>query len=294
MSERDGARPDGADEASDLAAGYALGSLSAEEQARYERLVESSEHAARERVQFGTVAAALNGAPPVAQPSPDLKARLMAQIAVTPQQAPAAATGTDARVEPSAEPRDEPVPEPGAEPSQEPSRGPGHEPVAEPAPPVLGSAERRAQARWYRRPVAIVAAAAVAAAIFAGGAAVGFTASQHSVVSAQADSLAQITSAPDVQRTTSSVSGGGTATLVWSASLGKSAMIVDGVAPAPKGRTYQLWYIRGGAAISAGLMSGQWQVLKGYFQKGDTVGLTVEPHGGSKQPTTKPVVAIVS
>jgi anti-sigma-K factor RskA len=33
-------------------------------------------------------------------------------------------------------------------------------------------------------------------------------------------------------------------------------------------------------------------VLQGDLAKGDTVGITVEPNGGSKQPTSKPVVAI--
>ena len=253
MSERDDARPDDVERARELAAGYALGSLSAEERVHYERLLEVSEDAAREREQFGAVAAALNAAPPSAQPPSDLKARLMARIAVTQQQpAPAAA---------------EPTPTP---------------------------AERRAVARWYRRPVAIVVAAAAAVVIFVGGAAVGFSVSQRSAVSAQADALAQITSAPDVQRTSRSVEGGGTATLVWSVSLGKSAMIVDGVGPAPDGHTYQLWYMRGGVATSAGVMSGGWQVLTGELHKGDTVGLTIEPRGGSRQPTTKPVVTIVS
>ncbi|GAB3393560.1 anti-sigma factor [Humibacter soli] len=267
MSERDDAHSDEVDGARDLAAGYALGSLTPEERARYEHLVGESDDAAREREQFSAVADVLNAAPPLAQPPSDLKARLMTQIAVTEQQSAQSEVGTDA--------------------------GTVVDPDDAPPPPPRPS-ERRAAARWYRRPAAIVIAAAAAVVIFAGGAAVGFGISQHAVVSTQADSLAQITSAPDAQRATSPVTGGGTATLVWSESLGKSAMIVDGLSAAPDGHTYQLWYIRNGDATSAGLMSGAWQVLAGTLQKGDTVGLTVEPRGGSEQPTTKPVVTIVS
>ncbi|WP_243065065.1 anti-sigma factor domain-containing protein [Humibacter sp. RRB41] len=268
MSEQKDLRRDGAGDVRDLAAGYALGSLTPDERARYERLAHGSQDAAREREEFGDVAAALNAAPPTAEPSPDLKARLMEQIAITPQKAPSAVDRTD-----TAHAFDTPS-----------------SPDASPRTP----AERRAGVRWSRRGVVIAAAAAAAVVIFAGGSIVGFNVSQHSVVSTQADALANITSAPDAQRATSTVRGGGTATLVWSESLDRSAMIVSGVKPAPAGRTYQLWYIRDGAATSAGLMSGEWQVLKGSLQKGDTIGLTVEPAGGSRQPTTEPVVTIVS
>jgi anti-sigma-K factor RskA len=268
MSERKDLRRDGAEDVRGLAAGYALGSLTPDERARYERLADASQDASREREEFAEVATAISAAPPTAEPSPDLKARLMEQIAVTPQKAPLAAARTD-----TAYALDAP---------------------SSPEASTQTPAERRAGARWLRRGVVIAAAAAAAIVIFAGGSIVGFNVSQHSVVSTQADALANITSAPDAQRATSTVRGGGTATLVWSDSLDRSAMIVNGVKPAPGGHTYQLWYIRDGAATSAGLMSGEWQVLKGSLQKGDTIGLTVEPAGGSRQPTSEPVVTIVS
>lgn len=278
------------DDARLLAAGHALGSLTSEERATYERLLQHSEEARSEASAFDEVASALSATPATAEPPADLKARLMAQIATTPQDRPADATHA-----PSAE---TPAPVPAA-----PAAGDGEAAPTEASDVRSGTrrdarpatqAEQKAQRRWYGRPLVLVAAAAAAAVLFAGGTAVGFSVAQHSSTTVQADALASITSAPDAQRASAKVAGGGTATLVWSASLGKSAMIVDGVGSAPAGSTYQLWYIRDGHATSAGLMSGQWQVLDGGLHQGDVVGLTVEPSGGSKQPTTKPIVTIAS
>ena len=115
----------------------------------------------------------------------------------------------------------------------------------------------------------------------------------------QAASLAEINSAADVQHTTSPVAGGGTATLVWSGDLGKSALVTTGLPQLPDDKTYELWYIRGSEATPAGTMTptgngATWRVLEGTMSAGDVVGVTVEPKGGSKQPTTKPIVAIQS
>jgi len=257
-----------------LAAGYALGSLTPDERARYEAYLETSADGMAEADAFARVAERLPADVPVATPSADLKARLMAQIAVTPQDAPVTSERVPDR-----------VPVVAAAPS-----------AAAPSAATQAPAAARAQRRWFQRPAIILAAAAAAVVLFAGGTVLGVNlGNSASVTAQQADALAQISAASDAKRTSAPVTGGGTATLVWSNELGKSAMIVDGVAPPPSGKTYQLWYIRGGHAASAGLMAeGTWQVLHGTMRAGDTVGITVEPDGGSKQPTTKPIAAIVS
>jgi anti-sigma-K factor RskA len=60
---------------------------------------------------------------------------------------------------------------------------------------------------------------------------------------------------------------------------------------------YQLWLISPAGAVSAGLLPGASQgktapVLASGLVRGDQVGVTVEPAGGTKQPTTKPIVLI--
>lgn len=164
----------------------------------------------------------------------------------------------------------------------------------------LTPAETKARSRWFSRPITIAAAAAAAVVLFLGGTFLGSSlAGNNSFQQQQASALAQINAAPDAQRATADVSGGGTATLVWSGKLGKSALVANDLPALPSDKTYELWYIRGGEATPAGTMKpadtgSTWRVLTGTMQAGDTVGVTVEPRGGSDQPTTSPIVAISS
>ncbi len=106
-------------------------------------------------------------------------------------------------------------------------------------------AESRARARWFTRPVAVLTAAAAAAAIVLGGVVVTNQLANQSFQQAQAEQLDAITASADFRELTAEVAGGGTATLVWSNELGSAALMVDGIAPLPDSKTYQLWYIDG-------------------------------------------------
>ena len=111
----------------------------------------------------------------------------------------------------------------------------------------------------------------------------------------QTVALAEINAASDVQRAKVSMDDA-TATLVWSGELGKSALLVDGLGSLPSDKVYELWYIGEGGPVSAGTFSAAngttWRVLDGAMSAGDKVGVTVEPQGGSKQPTTDPIMVI--
>jgi len=171
-------------------------------------------------------------------------------------------------------------------------------------PTAGGRASSEARRRWFQRPAVMLTAAAAVAAVFFGGLGVGsvFDPNGSGPGTTQASSgLDRIYAASDFQRTTTKVAGGGSATVVWSNDLGKSAVILDGVEQAPKGKTYELWYIgseeQGGAIKSAGLVDGAADgvhsaVLKGAMSEGATIGMTVEPAGGSKQPTSSPIMAV--
>lgn len=86
---------------------------------------------------------------------------------------------------------------------------------------------------------------------------------------------------------------GGTATVV---AAGGDAVLATRALPAPPaGRMYQLWVVRGEVKRPAGrldLHAGTGQALLTGVANGDTVAVTIEPEGGSDQPTTGPVVAI--
>ncbi|MFP3466149.1 anti-sigma factor [Leifsonia sp. SIMBA_070] len=236
---------------------------------------------------FEDVAAELALSAEPVEPRPDMKAALFARLADTPQ---LAAEDVDA-TEPAAPAAPAPAP-------ADPERAAAEPAAAEPA--ATGPAERAAQRRWFQRPGLILAAAAAAVVLFIGGAFVGSALSgNNSYQSQQASALAEINAAGDVQRATAPVSGGGTATLVWSGELGRSALVATGLPELPGGKTYELWYMRDGKAIPAGTMepsgSGStWRVLTGTMSAGDAVGVTVEPRGGSSKPTTDPIVAINS
>jgi anti-sigma factor RsiW len=66
-------------------------------------------------------------------------------------------------------------------------------------------------------------------------------------------------------------------------------LVMPGLAAAPKGKTYEAWVIKNGVTKPAGLFSTGQDVLLGQpVTRGSVVAVTVEPAGGSPQPTRKP------
>lgn len=276
------------DDAADLAAGHALHTLTPREQERFDRLRAEHESVRDEAAEFEETVAMLDLAAPPVQPSAALKNSLMAAIQNLPQMpadrsgvAPEAPAPTTRAEEPSTKPRLAEVPVVA--------------PVVEPAPvaAIAGAAERKAASRWRRSAIGMVVGAAAAVGLIFGGVGLANTFGGGSLT--QTVALAQINAASDVQRAKVSMDDA-TATLVWSGELGKSALLVDGLGSLPADKVYELWYIGDGGAVSAGTFSAAngttWRVLDGAMSAGDKVGVTVEPQGGSKQPTTDPIMVI--
>ena len=76
---------------------------------------------------------------------------------------------------------------------------------------------------------------------------------------------------------------------------GTGYMVMTDVPAAPPGMTYQAWYIAGGTPTSAGTMSSSADgkiVASGLQPVPGTsvVAVTVEPSGGSEQPTSAPII----
>ncbi|MCY7289740.1 MAG: anti-sigma factor [Cryobacterium sp.] len=285
----------------ELAGAYALHALGAEEAAAYEAHLADSEQARIEAAELNDTAVALGLAVAPVQPSAGLKASLMAKLASTSQLAPlsaeqgapaiASATTAGTAPEEAAARRLAPVPQP--EPAQPQS-------AATDAPaPIHGAASERARLRWFQRPVGVLAAAAASVALFAGGIFVGQSLESNQFEQEQAAGLVQITAAADTQRASATTADGQDATLVWSEERGLSALLVDDLPALPSDQDYQLWYIGGSGAVSAGTFDSAgtgtvWRVLEGSLTAGDTIGVTVEPKGGSTQPTSDPILAIQS
>ena len=141
------------------------------------------------------------------------------------------------------------------------------------------------------------AAAAVLALVSVGTGGVAWT--QHQAAEsarAEAARLNDIVTDPGASIVRQRVPAGGTATLVVA---GSRAVVVGADLPAlPDGRTYQLWIVRPGAITSAGLgpggdeATGRWSRAVDGVRRGDVVAVSVEPDGGSSQPTTTPLVTL--
>lgn len=265
------------------AASYALGALSAEERAEFERDLRTNPALAAESREFTETAALLGLATAPVEAPASLRRSVLENIAAMPQQASDAAEPV-APVEPVETP-DAAAPAPRVELTNLP---PQYDPVPVPA-PAAGPAERAAERRWYTRPVMALAGAAAAVALIAGGVAVGMNATGPGNLTV----AEQLAAASDAQRSVLEV-GDAQATLTWSESLGTAMIDVADMAAAPAGRIYQLWFIGADGARPAGtfdVSDGDATVpLSGTMHAGDTVGVTVEPAGGSETPTSDPIM----
>ncbi|KQP57801.1 anti-sigma factor domain-containing protein [Agreia sp. Leaf283] len=273
---------------------FALGALTPEELDRFIAASESDPDLAAEADGLSATAVLLGLASTPVEPSAKLKVDIMAAIASTPQlPRETVSPVSDSSVSDGRSVSDDTV-----------SDSTVSDGTADAPRPVVetGAAQQRAQTRWFARPATLLVSAAAAIALFVGGGFVGsaITGGTPVVVDQQAAGLAEIYAASDTQSQRSEVDGGGVATLVWSNELGRSAVVVDGLEPLPAGSVYEAWYINDAGAAPAGTFDAtgahktSWHLLDGTMSAGDTVGVTIEPAGGSKTPTTTPIVAIAS
>ncbi|MEO8330111.1 MAG: anti-sigma factor [Candidatus Nanopelagicales bacterium] len=122
-------------------------------------------------------------------------------------------------------------------------------------------------------------------------------AQKASDLSATASSVAAVLSAPDAQSVQGRVSGGGTGSVVVSRDRGEAVFVTAGLAQPPSGTTYQLWAVDdAGAAKPNALLSPKPDGTAGdvvpWPAEATTLGLTLEPAGGSQQPTTDPILLL--
>jgi hypothetical protein len=153
---------------------------------------------------------------------------------------------------------------------------------------------------WATRTSAAVAAVALIAAAIVGGWAINErndARNDANLAAEQTAQLVKVLSAPDIQLGATAISGGGTASVLRSESQDVALLVTADLPELPSGKVYEAWTIKGkGDPVPAGT-----------FEPADThtaftltpaavnagaVALTVEPEGGSDQPTTPPIAAI--
>lgn len=107
------------------------------------------------------------------------------------------------------------------------------------------------------------------------------------------DPVAVVAQAPDARTTRLETSNGGTVTVSSSEQLGQLAIDTDRLPALTQEQVYQLWEIADGQAKSAGLVEdiGTGKTLP-LPAPGTQVAMTIEPAGGSEQPTSDPIVAM--
>lgn len=256
--------PDPADLHS-LTAGYALDALDEHERALLETHLPSCRPCQEEVREMHAVAAMLTEVSESAPP-PQLRAAVLAAISATPQ-LPALAVQASA---------------------------------------PLATVTDLAGRRRNRLTATVLSAAAVLAVIAVGlgvqnnalrGDRDELQAGQAQTQAALAE-VRSVLTAGDARTVSADIANGGQGAVVFSPAQRRAVFVGTDLTPAPAGRTYQLWLIDpAGQATSAGLFrpgadGSATTVLAGKPSGITTIGLSIEPAGGSAAPTTEPVLAV--
>lgn len=175
--------------------------------------------------------------------------------------------------------------------------------------PPLGRGRDRSGAgrwtanRWVVRLTAAAAAVALAAAVAFGSIALH---TGHQLDAARSElnnartayaSVARVLAEPDARVGTAAASGAGRGLLISSRTLDRAVLVVSGMPAVPTGRVYQAWLLGNGGPRSVGLLTAgpnaaipplEFPALTAKSE----VGVTVEPSGGSAQPTSNPIMLV--
>ncbi|QWZ10580.1 anti-sigma factor [Nocardioides panacis] len=153
-------------------------------------------------------------------------------------------------------------------------------------PPKVTSLDAAPSRRWTAR---VLSAAAAVVLVVAAGFAVSQNRPDQPSITA---STATVFAAQDAHTKTVKTDRG-SLTVATSPSLGRMAVQTDGLQKLPTSRAYQMWTIHAGTATSAGLIENlKAGKVMSMPSAGTTVAITVEPAGGSTEPTSKPIVTV--
>jgi anti-sigma-K factor RskA len=166
--------------------------------------------------------------------------------------------------------------------------------------PEVGSAPAKVINLAERRRRFSIAVSAVAAALILviGGVMVGrVTAPEEKApVSALEQQTMAILGAGDMQLKKDTLSDGGSVTVATSREANQAVVIAEGLPPTPAGQTYQMWLLgEGHDPTSVGTMGAEpvrQAVPIADLTGSDRIAVTIEPDGGSPQPTGEVVTAV--
>jgi anti-sigma-K factor RskA len=246
-----------------LAGAYALDALDDIERASFARHLAACPTCAREVDEMAETVARLAGE--VAEPPPPgLRSRVLAALASTPQESQAPATGRTHT----------PLERPG------PATGPAR--TAEP--------RRTRTARRWRPWIA----GTIAASVLAAGAATTTYVVQERRVH-QAEQIQAVVTAPDAVTRSGPARGGDQVTAIVSLHQDAAVVLLATLAAPDRAHAYQLWFIEGSQATSAGVLPAGRNDGASYVSGiggAQQLGVTLEPAGGSTRPSP-PIIATV-
>ncbi|MFA9432745.1 anti-sigma factor domain-containing protein [Egicoccus sp. AB-alg2] len=237
-----------------LTGAYAADALDDDERRFFEQHLEACDACAQEVAELLATAARLGGAA-AEPPPPDLKVRVLDEIDRTRQEAPRPRAGDGA-----------------------------------------GSTGTATGRPWWGR--LLVPAAAVLVVLGIGvGVLVNDLYGRVDSLQDQQVRYEEILAAPDARWVETQGPDGSVGRVVLSPSRGEAVLLVDGMAPAPHEHTYELWVIDAAGATPAGVFDVDdrgrvSRVVTGDFTEAAAIGVTVEPEGGSPQPTSDPVMVL--
>jgi anti-sigma-K factor RskA len=256
-----------------LSGAYALNALGPEEAAEFRRHLDGCQ-ACREEVRELQSAIARMGAAEAVAPPPDLKARILAAADRTRQEPPVRQPA--------------PVVEPTT--GSVPGQTTGPTPITRAGDAAGASAAKGSASGGSRRGVTWLAAAA-AALVVAGGGAIGLQAMNDEPDLTQA--AVRVFEAQDAHTATVETAEGGQLTVAVSASRKEMAVDTRELPTLDENHVYQLWSVHGEEMVSAAILSDpEIGAAMGMPDEETQVALTVEPAGGSEQPTTDPIVQV--
>jgi Anti-sigma-K factor rskA/Putative zinc-finger len=258
-----------------LTGAYAVGALTGDERAAFESHLAECAECAQEVRELDATAARLGAAEETAPP-PRMRAAVLARISEV-RQLPPDADGD------------------GGLPRKHGDPGGGHGPGAIPL-----QGRRRRPGRPFSTWISSIAAAVLLAVAIALGAVSVNLYRDLDHLRAQSGEVSRVLAAPDARTVSDPVGGAGQSSrgsVVFSEQLDSAVFAATGLPAPPDGRTYQLWFVGADGARSAGLFhpdaNGQvTQVLDGDLGAAQAVAFTVEPAGGSEQPTSQPLLAL--
>lgn len=162
----------------------------------------------------------------------------------------------------------------------------------QPSRPVARTSHRPVAHPLRRRLAALGVAAAVVVAVAVPTTIAIQSQQAQRELQAEADTIAQMLADPDARVLTAEMAGGGEVSALVSA--GYVMLAASGMADPGEEQDYQLWAISGDTISSAGLIHPTDGSASALLEAppGTTLAVTLEPAGGSEQPTSEPLVAV--